>query len=174
MKEYDIAVPIIKNPGWYDEHPIKHLIKEFYKDLETRPTVYQASKDLKEKGSDYRAFVEKNNIPFGELDISCFFDDLIKKYSRDESFSKDSQEDVYLVLSDVAYDWLKDQYPKRSNSFYEEKLSELKEKKPWNFLKSEESIEEDYKKRVFSTALADSFEEKNKRANNYAYYKFIT
>ena len=62
MKEYDIAVPIIKNPGWYDEHPIKHLIKEFYKDLETRPTVYQASKDLKEKGSDYRAFVEKNNI----------------------------------------------------------------------------------------------------------------
>ena len=185
----DIAVPIFKRPGWYDDHPLKSFIVRFYKDLDDVYLWIDPGKHVVDHDNpEYHKFLDKYGLDRDVWDhdegqrvcMSFIEEIMIHKYTKDDSFSKQSQDDLHYVLYDVLHDYFWPMEPETSSrhfsDFYREKIADKLRKNNGNEVVkyddgSEYNIVETLTEKAFSNPLWRYFSERKKRKNNYAWYK---
>lgn len=183
----DIAVPIFKKPGWYDEHPFKSFIERFYKDLDgVYLWIGPGQCTVDHDNPEYHKFLDKYGIDRNAYDFIgpgkrvCFSfieEIMIEKYTKDDSFSKESQDDLYHVLYNVLHDYVWPREPSDGSSAHYEKVIEdrIRENNGHRVVRYEDGYSYDIVERVtrsaISGALSNYFWEWKRRKNNYAWYK---
>ena len=166
MTQYDIAVPIFKKTGWYDNHPFKSFIERFYKDLdEVRLWIGSGQCTVDHNDKEYHKFLDKYGLD---------------KYTKDDSFSKQSQDDLYYVLYDVMHDYLWPLEPEaisnHLSTVYQERIADKIRKNNGDKIVRYENgetydIVKVFTQKAFSNPLSSYFWKWKRRKNNYAWYK---
>ena len=185
----DIAVPIFKKPGWYDEHPFKSFIERFYKDLDgVYLWIGPGQCTVDHDNPEYHKFLDKYALGRDVWDfdlgkrvcMSVIEEIMIEKYTKDDSFSKESQDDLYYVLYNVMHDYIWPREPETINNnlsaHYQKEIEDrIRENNGHKVVKYENGesydIVEVFTQKAFSSALSDYFWEWKRRKNNYAWYK---
>jgi len=186
MTQYDIAVPIFKKTGWYDEHPFKSFIERFYKDLDdVRLWIGSGQCTVDHNDKEYHKFLDKYALDRDVWDFDlgkrvCFSfieEIMIEKYTKDDSFSKESQDDLYHVLYNVLHDYLWPLEPSNGSSAHYQKEIEdrIRENNGHKGVRYEDGysydIVEMVTRRAIRRALSNYFWEWKRRKNNYAWYR---
>ena len=189
MTQYDIAVPIFKKTGWYDEHPFKSFIERFYKDLDdVRLWIGSGQCTVDHNDKEYHKFLDKYGLDrdvwdfdLGKRVCMSFIEEImIEKYTKDDSFSKESQDDLYHVLYNVLHDYLWPLEPEaisnHLSTVYQERIADKIRKNNGDKIVRYENgesydIVKVFTQKAFSNPLWSYFWEWKRRKNNYAWYK---
>ena len=166
MTQYDIAVPIFKKTGWYDNHPFKSFIERFYKDLdEVRLWIGSGQCTVDHNDKEYHKFLDKYGLDrdvwdfdLGKRVCMSFIEEImIEKYTKDDSFSKQSQDDLYYVLYQER---IADKIRKNNG----DKIVRYENGETYDIVKV-------FTQKAFSNPLSSYFWKWKRRKNNYAWYK---